>query len=311
MHSIQNYSESPPQEYHPHEGGGDEKHGAALATPREKSRRQKKNVVAHFFELGKKLGSGAFGDVYDGHDTRTGARVALKLEHVDAECPQLIYESRVMQELQSAPGIPRRYWFGKHDQHNVLIMQQLGTCLGSKDMAAPIDIPTALHIAKEALQRLQTIHTAGFAHRDIKPENFLFGTGSSKHTLYIIDFGLCKRVVNPTTGRHIEYRRGKQISGTPRYASLRMHDGEEQSRRDDLESLGYVLVFLVRGSLPWQGLSARDNYKAIGDVKRSTSVSELCFGLPPVFEALIMYARKLEFHSMPDYRFLLSLLVVT
>ena len=289
-------SSSPPKKKQDNEGDGDGDGGYGEL------------LIAGCFQLGVKLGSGAFGDVYGGRDVRTGASVAVKIESAEAECPQLVYESRVMQELQSAPGIPRNYWFGRHGQYNVLVMQRLGKCLGSED-TAEIDVPAALHIATEALLRLQTLHTAGIAHRDIKPENFVFGTGKHKRTLYIIDFGLCKRVVNISTGRHIEHRRGKHISGTPRYASIRMHDGEEQSRRDDLESLGYVLVFLLKGALPWQGLSPHNNYQATGDVKRHTPISTLCTGLPSAFEALITYARNLKFSSMPDYRYLLSLLV--
>ena len=262
--------------------------------------------IAHFFEVGAKLGSGAFGDVYEGQDVRTGARVAIKTESVDAECPQLVYESRVMQELQSAPGIPRNYWFGKEGGHNVLIMQRLGRCLGG-DEGEAMDLASARHIASEALLRLQTLHAAGLAHRDIKPENFVFGIGANKTVLYIIDFGLCKRVVDPSTGCHIDHRHDKQMTGTPRYASLRMHAGEEQSRRDDVESLGYMLVFLIKGALPWQGLPSKNNYKAMADVKRSTSLPDLCASLPPAFESLISYARHLEFSAMPDYRLLLSM----
>lgn len=256
------------------------------------------------FQVKEKLGSGAFGDVFAGEDIRTGAPVAIKMENVDVEFPQLLYESRVMQELQDAPGIPRCFWFGKQDDMNALVMQKLGKCLGVTRMYSMAD---AFHVASEALMRLQTLHMAGFAHRDIKPENFVYGTGSHRDVLYIIDFGLCKRIVNPHTGEHIKNRTGKTMAGTPRYASIHMHEGMEMSRRDDIESLGYVMIFLLKGSLPWQGCSSKNNYEAVGRLKESIPLSELCKGLPPAFEKMLAYARDLSFTAVPDYRFLLSL----
>jgi serine/threonine protein kinase len=260
-------------------------------------------LIANAFEVVGKLGSGAFGDVYEGIDRRTGAHVAIKTEKVDATCPQLIYESRVMRELQTSPGIPRRYWFGKQDDMNILVMQRLGRCLG-KDLLTAVD---AMEVARQALERLQTLHVAGFAHRDIKPENFVHGVGSNRDTLYIIDFGLCKRVVDLRSGKHIDNRGGKLMTGTPRYASLHTHDGEEQSRRDDVEALVYMLIYLVKGSLPWQGKSSAHNYAAVGKIKRDIRLDELCAGLPPAFEATLAYARTLGFACSPDYGLLQTL----
>lgn len=260
--------------------------------------------VAEHFELKNRLGGGAFGDVYAGVDVRTGARVAIKLERITAECPQLLYESRILHELQGEIGIPRRYWFGQQDGFNVLIMQRLGKCLVDIEL---MTVPMVCDIATQILARLQVIHTAGFAYRDMKPDNFVFGTGSCKNILYIIDFGLCKRVVDTRTGEHIHHRTGKQMSGTPRYVSLRTHDGEEQSRRDDIEALGYMLVYLVKGRLPWQGLPSKHNYISIANTKKSTNLMDLCEGLPHAFQKTIEYARGLSFPAMPDYAYLRSL----
>ena len=261
--------------------------------------------IAKVFHLGPKLGAGAFGDVFSGHDIRTGAEVAVKMEPLHAECPQLLYESRVMQELQAAPGFPRHHWFGVERDYNVLVMQRLGRCLASRYM--PVEVDVVQSVARDALARLQTLHAAGFAHRDIKPENFVYGVGAAKSVLYIIDFGLCKRVVEPRTGRHIPHRWGKSLSGTPRYASTRMHDGEEQARRDDIEALGYMLVYLAKGSLPWQGLPTKDDYREAGNLKKTMKVGALCEGLPPAFAATIAYARGLDFTAMPDYIYLRAL----
>lgn len=254
-------------------------------------------VIADCFEVTGKLGGGAFGDVYGGIDTRTSARVAIKVESVDTSCPQLVYEARVIAELQDCPGIPRKYWFGRHEASNVLVMQKLGACL----IDTKVTLENVAGIARQCLERLQSLHFAGFAHRDVKPENFMYGHGRHKTVLYIIDFGLCKRVVDVSSGRHIDNRRGKALTGTPRYASLFTHDGNEQSRRDDIEALVYTLIFMVRGSLPWQGLSSESNYAEVAQRKRDISVSVLCNGLPPAFEQTLRYARSLPFTAMPDY----------
>lgn len=264
---------------------------------------RKGDVIASFFSIDRNLGNGAFGEVYAGTDTRTGARVAIKVENVHCSCPQLLYESRVLQELQGHKGIPRRYWFGQEGDSNVLIMQRLGKCL----VEAYLSVPEAFVVAQQILERLQVLHSAGFAYRDMKPDNFVYGCGKHESVLFMIDFGLCKRVVDPATKIHITHRGGKSLSGTPRYASLHTHDGEEQSRRDDIESLGYMLVYLVKGSLPWQGLSARNNFAAVSRVKRTTSLDDLCAELPSAFKKTILYGRELPFTDMPDYTYLYSL----
>ena len=259
--------------------------------------------VAKFFELRERLGKGAFGEVYSGVDTRTGARVAIKMEAIDAECPQLVYEARIMEELQHAKGIPRKYWFGLEGDNNILIMQRLGKCL----VESYLTVDAAFDVANQILERLHTLHAAGFAYRDMKPDNFVYGTGVNRETLFIIDFGLCKRVVDPRTGTHIQHRSGKSLSGTPRYSSIRTHEGEEQSRRDDIEAFGYMLLYLVNGKLPWQGASSKDNYAAVAHLKRTIPLSELCADLPRAFAATIDYARRLGFSAMPDYAYLHSL----
>lgn len=111
-------------------------------------------------------------------------------------------------------------------------------------------------IADACISRIEHIHSKGFIHRDIKPDNFVIGLGRKAKVVHIIDFGLSKRYRNPKTHAHIPYRENKHLTGTPRYASLNNHLGIEQSRRDDLESLGFVLMYFLRGSLPWQGLAA-------------------------------------------------------
>lgn len=164
------------------------------------------------------------------------------------------------------------------------------------------------------------MHSRHFLHRDIKPDNFLIGISKKQHYVYIIDFGLAKRFRDPKTGEHIPYRDGKNLTGTARYASVNTHLGignspfaqprAEQSRRDDLESLGFVLMYFCRGSLPWQGLPAKtkkEKYEKIRDKKLSTSIEALTKGYPEEFAIYMNYCRSLKFEEKPDIGYLRKL----
>ena len=153
------------------------------------------------------------------------------------------------------------------------------------------------------------MHNRHLIHRDIKPANFVIGFHNTA-LVHCIDFGLSKRYRHPRTLQHIPYRDGRSLTGTPRYASINNHLGIEQSRRDDLESIGYVLVYFLRGVLPWQGLKAKTaskKYKMIMEKKQSVSISELCQGCPVQFAEYLTYCRSLSFDSKPDMQYLRGL----
>lgn len=261
-------------------------------------------VVAAYFHVTRTLGTGSFGKVVEAMDTRTRAYVAIKLEAKDAEFPQLVYEKRVMDELGHCRGFPACIWFGYDDVYNILIMERLNTSLEQLRTREGGNLPLDFlqHVGQQGLDRLHTFHTAGFAHRDIKPENFMM----SKKILYLIDFGLCKRVLNPQTGAHIAHRGGKTLAGTPRYASIHAHQGHEQSRKDDLESFMYMMVFLAKGSLPWQK-SLGVQFEDIGMCKERTDVDKLCSGLPACYRQTLLHARGLLFEDCPDYVYIKAL----
>ena len=168
-------------------------------------------------------------------------------------------------------------------------------------------LKTVLMLADQLLSRLEYVHTKSFIHRDVKPDNFLIGLGKRQSVIHIIDFGLAKKYRDPRTHQHIPYRENKNLTGTARYASINTHIGIEQSRRDDLESLGYVLMYFIRGSLPWQGLKAntkKQKYERIMDRKMSTSTEQLCKGYPTEFRSYFEYCRSLRFEDRPDYAYL-------
>merc|ERR1712217_945989 len=144
-------------------------------------------------------------------------------------------------------------------------------------------------------------------HRDIKPENFMFGIQNKIHHLYLIDFGLSKRYFDE---KHVPMRTKLSLTGTARYASINAHKGIEQSRRDDLEAIGHMLIYFLRGSLPWSGLEAKtqeEKYRKIREKKEEVPLEELCKGFPKAFETYLRTTRQLEFKARPDYKALRKL----
>lgn len=166
-------------------------------------------------------------------------------------------------------------------------------------------------LADQMLARIKYLHSRSFIYRDMKPDNFLIGLGQNASLVYMIDYGLAKKYRDPKTHQHIPYRDKKSLTGTARYASINTHLGIEQSRRDDLESLGYVLMYFNRGSLPWQGLRAntkKQKYQRICDTKRSVTIEQLCEGYPAEFSTYLSYCRSLRFEEKPNYAYLQDLL---
>ncbi|KAG7984037.1 hypothetical protein I3843_04G136800 [Carya illinoinensis] len=265
--------------------------------------------VGNRFRLGRKIGSGSFGEIYLGTNIQSNEDVAIKLENVKTKHPQLLYESKLYRILQGGTGIPNVRWFGVEGDYNVLVMDLLGPSL--EDLfnfcSRKLSLKTVLMLADQMINRVEFVHSKSFLHRDIKPDNFLMGLGRRANQVYAIDFGLAKKYRDSSTHQHIPYRENKNLTGTARYASMNTHLGIEQSRRDDLESLGYVLMYFLRGSLPWQGLKAgtkKQKYDKISEKKVSTSVEALCRGYPTEFASYFHYCRSLRFDDKPDYAYL-------
>ncbi|CAI0419940.1 unnamed protein product [Linum tenue] len=230
-------------------------------------------------------------------------------ENVKTKHPQLLYESKLYKILQGGTGIPNVKWFGVEGEYNVLVMDLLGPSL--EDLfnfcSRKLSLKTVLMLADQMINRVEFVHSKSFLHRDLKPDNFLMGLGRRANQVYIIDFGLAKKYRDTSTHQHIPYRENKNLTGTARYASMNTHLGIEQSRRDDLESLGYVLMYFLRGSLPWQGLRAgtkKQKYEKISEKKVSTSIEALCRGYPTEFASYFHYCRSLRFDDKPDYAYL-------
>jgi serine/threonine protein kinase len=208
-------------------------------------------------------------------------------------------------------GIPKFYWSGIQDDYNVLAIEMLGPNLENLFSLCShrFSLKTVIAIAQELIQKFQYIHSRGVVHRDIKPENFLIGLHNNE--VYVIDFGLCKFFKKPDHS-HILMATNKKLIGTIRYTSTNGHLGYELSRRDDLESIGYVLVYFAKGRLPWQGLgqgcaTREDRYHLIEECKKNTTVEQLCQGLPKEFGLYFKHVKSLDFVEKPNYNYLYNL----
>lgn len=273
--------------------------------------REQANIgnVGGLYCLGRKLGSGSFGDIYFAVNTQTGEELAVKLESTKSKHPQLMYEAKLLKHLQGVPGIANVHYCDVEGDYNVMVMDLLGPSL--EDLfnicARKFSLKTVLMIADQMLYRIEYLHSKNFIHRDIKPDNFLIGHGKKSNIVYMIDMGLAKKYRDPKSQQHIPYRENKSLTGTARYASINAHLGIEQSRRDDLDAIGYVLMYFNRGQLPWQGLKANtkeEKYQKICECKSATSAEALCKGYPAVFASYLNYCAALRFEDRPDYAYL-------
>ena len=192
-------------------------------------------------------------------------------------------------------------------------MELLGDSLESlfEKQHKKLSLKTTCMLGIQMIDLIEWVHSKYILHRDIKPDNFVIGIGDKAHIVYVIDFGLSKKYWNANTNTHIKFSINKKLTGTARYASVNALRGCEQSRRDDLEAIGYVLMYFLRGSLPWQGLKIDkkdDRYKKIYEKKKATSPEELCSGFPNELCEYIKYTRHLDFEAKPDYIYLKGLL---
>ena len=288
-----------------------------------------KDLIAENFVVLHLIGQGAFGQIYISYNMRDNVAVSIKKEiKKPQKVPQLKTESKIYQSLlkinaddisgvkaftqDEVQGVPKFYGAGELSDSYYLIMDFLGPNLLELFEYCGMHkftISTVCLIALQMLNRIENLHKHNYIHRDIKPENFLIGMQEKANIIHLIDFGLSKRFKNPKTHQHIPYREDRTLTGTARYVSINTHLGIEQSRRDDLESIGYVLVYFLKGVLPWQGLKNGNRYTRIMEKKLQIPTEILCYGLPEELIFYLNYCKSLRFEDRPDYDYLRGLFI--
>ena len=259
-----------------------------------------------------KLGEGSFGKTYK-VSTSNDTFFAIKLEKRSDSSQLLEMEGLILNYLKG-PGIPFFEAYSSVTDYNILVMQLLGKSLEKTLSTMPnktFSIRTVCNLAIQMISILKHIHNNHVIHRDLKPDNFTVGLNNENNKVYLIDFGLAKKYRSSKTLEHFPLKKGKKLTGTARYASINALGGLEQSRRDDLESIAYVLIYLLKGKLPWQGLPMKkvdERYVKIYEKKKSVSPLELCIGFPKQFEEFVTYTRKLGYKEDPNYEYLQQLM---
>jgi serine/threonine protein kinase len=266
-------------------------------------------IVAKKYKIISKLGEGSFGKIFSGVNINTDEEVAVKIEKLD-EHSLLKNEASVYKLLENISGIPRLRSYGTEGKFNYMVIDLLDKSLEDMRITCgnTLSLKTVLVLGIQMLKRIECVHLEGIIHRDIKPDNFLIKNNNNQ--IYLIDFGLSKRYLD-SFDKHIKINTGRKLMGTARYASINVHNGITPTRRDDIESIGYVLLYLLIGYLPWQSIKAdtrEKRYKLIGKIKKETDLWNISKDIPGELIIFINYCRNLSFSEKPNYNYLKNLL---
>jgi len=252
-------------------------------------------MINNKYILLNKIGEGSFGAIYKAENYRTREEVAIKIEPIKTGINLLKNESKIYQYLLGTQCIPQVKWYGKDDTNYYMVIPLLGKSLEHLRVEKGVfSLKLVYKIGIQLLQLLQCIHEKGLLHRDIKPDNFLLGKNTTQ--LFLIDFGLCKSYLNNDT--HIDMKNTKNLIGSLTYASINAHNYKELSRRDDLESLGYMLIYFSLGGLTW-----RETIKESDIIDQKIKII-LNTEVPYILIEYINYTRGLEFKETPNYELL-------
>jgi casein kinase I family protein HRR25 len=250
-------------------------------------------IINKKYEILSKLGSGMFGSIYKGQNIRTKEFVAIKVERISDNLKLLKNESKIYQHLNGCNGVPIVKWFGKDDNYYYMVINLLGISLQYlKNKIRIFSLPLVLKIGLKVISLLETVHQKGLVHRDIKPDNFLFGHNKLSE-LYLIDFGFCRTYLDDE--KHVPIKKTHNIIGSLNYASIMSHKRFALSRRDDLESLGYMLLYFISEQLPWN--NETDENEILN--KKLNIVNDIKY--PPVLLDYLRYVRSLKYEEKPNY----------
>ena len=271
----------------------------------------KNKILFRKYKIIKKIGKGAFGYVFKGINLQNNSKIAIKIEKKSSIYHLLEAECHFLSILKGY-GIPEVKSYGYSYNFYYLVEELLGkNLIEISKIIKSFSLKDIIMIAIQAIERIEFIHSKYIIHRDIKPENFLLGYSNSS-IIYLIDFGMARKYKSSRTGKHLKYSITGQLFGTFRYLSYNASRGVEQSRRDDLESIGYMLVYLKNGILPWKGFNLKGSnvevkFNQVVDLKRITSPENICKNLPQEFADYVRYCRNLGFEDDPDYNYLINL----
>jgi serine/threonine protein kinase len=257
-------------------------------------------ILSNKYELLEKLNAGSFGTVYKAKHIRTGELVAIKIEQCTTT-NSLKNEARIYQYLLKEPGFPKLKWFGNEQHLTYLVVDLLVCSLTSLvKIKDPLSHKIILQIGIQMIKRIETLHGKYMLHRDIKPDNFMLDRNK---TLCLIDFGLCKRY--DYNGSHIEEKQITSIIGSVNFVSLNVHKGVEPSRRDDLESCIYIILYLLlNGELPW--FNEKDMNKVVYLKEQLTNSND--HSLIPFIKDMLLKTHQLTFNEEPNYSELINIL---
>jgi serine/threonine protein kinase len=267
-------------------------------------------IINKKYKLIDKIGEGSFGSIYKAHNIRTQEFVAIKVEPIENATKLLKNESIIYNYLNHIPRIPSVKWYGKDEYNYYMVINLLGKSLQDfKNKHYVFPLKLVLQIGIQIIELLQKIHEKGLIHRDIKPDNFLFGLNDESKNLHIIDFGFCKSFVQDD--KHMPLKKTHNLIGSHTYASINAHKFIELSRRDDLESLGYMLIYFYLGCLPWQDISELSK-KTLSNGNMHDTIINLktqlleTSSVTTVLINYMKYVRRLEFEEKPNYSLLIE-----
>lgn len=263
-------------------------------------------MLANKYKLIEKLSQGSFGKVFKAENIRTNEIVAIKTEIKSKEQKSLKMEAKIYQYLANIDGFPQLKWFGATDNVNYLVTDLLECSITTLiQKYGNLCLKTVLLLGIQMIERLETLHTHYLLHRDIKPDNFMINISDLTNKIYLIDFGFCKRYNHE--GNHIEFKMNKTLIGTPNYVSINVHKGCEPSRRDDLESCLYVMIYMFFGKFFTTDTKDTNTEPKISPLKILVLKKEQLTNVPRFLTVAINYVRMLKFEEEPDYKYIIRI----
>jgi serine/threonine protein kinase len=260
-------------------------------------------IIGNKYELVKKISHGSFGALYQGKNIRTGELIAVKVEKKnETSINTLKYEANVYNYLKNVDNFVKLRWFGTDEKYNYLVINLLGNSLKNKLVidSTKNNLELVMNFGKKIINKLMILHENKIIHRDIKADNILLNCNNSFDDIFIVDFSFCKKYIE-SNGEHISEKQINKFIGSVNYISLNIHNLMEPSRRDDLESVMYILIYLYFGKLDWEKSMS---IEYIYETKKNIIINE---NIPECFRTMIAYVRTLEFNERPNYFYLMEL----